>query len=129
MLNKFGFNEDYSIYCMSLASLASARREAAEAEAKAAAERVEAVNSVFAMLNDAINYLERDIPYLRPVEISEQFMHSLQVNDVPMDIIRDAASDYIDCRDCSDTVKIALQMMITECDKAYDSPIIISVEE
>lgn len=126
MLNKFGFNPDNAIYCMSLASIARERREAAEAEAAAAAERAEAVNSVFTMIVDALNYLEKDIPFLTPSEISDQFFHSLvEVNNVPVDIVEAAATDYIDCRDCSDTAKIALQMLIKQC----NSPIIISIEE
>ena len=126
MLNKFGFNPENAIYCMSLTSIARERREAAEAEAKAAAERADAVNAVYTMIVDALNYLEKDIPFLTPCEISEQFFHSLvEFNNVPVDIVESAAEDYLDIKDCSDTVKIALQMMIKQC----DSPIIISIEE
>jgi hypothetical protein len=114
-INKFGFDEDYSIYCMSLAAIARDRREAAEAEAKAAAEKAEAVNAVFTMLVDAIKYLERDIPYLKPDEIAEQFMHSLSVNNVPVDIIESAVRDYLNCREYNDTIELALQLMIKQC--------------
>ena len=111
MRNKFGFDSDAAIYCMSLNALARERREAAEAAAAAAAERQEAVLAVFSMIEDAVRYLEQDIPYLSPSEISEQFFHSLTVNNVPVDIIRDAANEYIGCNDCSDTIKCALQSL------------------
>ena len=112
MTNKFGFDPDNGIYCMSLNALARERREAAEAAAAAAAERQEAVQAVTTMIADAIEYLKNDIRYLSSSEISEQFYHSLaEVNNVPVDIIRDAANDYIGCNDCSDTIKYALQSL------------------
>jgi hypothetical protein len=120
-INKFGFNEDYGIYCMSLTSIARERREAAEAEAKAAIEKREAINSVFSMIADALSYLDKDIPYLTPDEISDQFFHSLvEVNNVPVNIVEAAANDYLDCRDCSDTVKCALESMIDKCCKSVE---------
>ena len=119
MRNKFGFDEDYAIYCMSLTEIARERRAAAEAEAAAAAEKAKAVNSVFSMIEDALRYLESDLQYLKAEEIAQQFYHSLEVNNVPVDIVKAAASDYLQYReDCGNTVKSAMQILIGMCTPA-----------